>query len=135
LIRPEKIHSIPLLEGVINHYYRNRRYADLIAFVDRVTPGYLEESSEIALLQYSLALKSLAEHDRASRIWKLARETRTGAHLFGHLLELAKHQEHREKDPQSALETVELLFSLELSPRQKQALEHRRGRLISKYRV
>ena len=134
LSRPEKINAARQLEGVINHYYRNRRHTDLIAYVDRVQPGYLEESSEIALLQYSLALKSLAEHDRASGIWKLARETRTGPHLFNHLLELAKHQEHREKDPYSALETVDLMIGLELSPRQRLPLEHRRNRLSSKCR-
>lgn len=133
--RPEKINSVPLLDGVINHYYRNRRPSDLIAYVDQVSPGYLQESSEVALLQYSLALKSLAQHERASGIWKMARETRTGPHLVNHLLELAKYQEHRGKDPFAALETVDLIMSLELTRRQIEALGHRRDRLTAKCRL
>ena len=46
--------------------------------------------------------------------------------------ELAKYQEHREKDPETALETVDVLLSLEATKRQKAKLLHRRKRLVGK---
>ena len=132
LSRPERIHSAPLLEGIINHHFKNRRYQSLIDYVSQVTPGYLAESSVVAMLQYSLALKSLGHLEDASRIWKKTSETETGPQVHKHLLELAKYQEHKEKDPEAALETVDLLLNLEMNPSQKKQILHRQKRLISK---
>jgi uncharacterized protein YprB with RNaseH-like and TPR domain len=132
LDRPERINSVPLLEGIINHYFRNRRFESLVDYLDRVTPGYLEESSLVAMLKFSLALKSLGRHEKASQIWRQVAETRTGPPVLKHLLELAKYQEHREKDPEAALETVDLLLNLEMPPAQKKQILHRRQRLIAK---
>jgi hypothetical protein len=132
LDRPERINSVPLLEGIINHYFRNRRFESLVDYLDRVTPGYLEESSLVAMLKFSLALKSLGRHEKASQIWRQVAETRTGPPVLKHLLELAKYQEHREKDPEAALETVDLLLNLEMPPAQKEQILHRRQRLIAK---
>lgn len=130
--RPERVNSSPLLEGVINHFFRNRRFQSLADYMDQVRPGHFEESSAVAMLQYSLALKTLGRLDKASDIWKLASESRTGPHVVKHLLELAKYQEHREKDPESALETVDLLLSLDMTPTQKTQVLHRRKRLLTK---
>jgi uncharacterized protein YprB with RNaseH-like and TPR domain len=130
--RPERINSSPLLEGIVNHFFRNRRFESLADYMDQVRPGHFEESSAVAMLQYSLALKSLGRLDKASDIWKLASENRTGPHVVKHLLELAKYQEHREKDPETALETVDLLLSLEMTPAQKAQVLHRRKRLLNK---
>ncbi len=132
LSRPEMVNSAPLLEGIINHYFKNRRYRSLIDYVSQVTPGYLSESSVVAMLQYSLALKSLGHLEEASRIWKETSERKTGPQVYKHLLELAKYQEHKEKDPEAALETVDLILSLELNPSQKKQIFHRQTRLISK---
>jgi uncharacterized protein YprB with RNaseH-like and TPR domain len=132
LTRPERINSTPLLEGTINHYFKNRLFKSLIDHVSRVTPGYIEESSAVAMLQYSLALKSLGHLDRASRIWKNVSETQTGPQVSRHLLELTKHQEHKEEDPGAALETVDVILSLDLTPAQKKQVIHRQKRLISK---
>lgn len=132
LSRPEKINSTALLEGVINHYFKNRLYQPLLENISRISPGYLEEISAVALLQYSLALKSLGKAEEASRIWKGVSESKTGRHVYHHLLELAKYQEHAEKDPQAALETVDLLRAFDLTPAQKVQLLHRRRRLAAK---
>jgi hypothetical protein len=132
ICRPERITSAPLLEGVINHFFRNRRYDLLADYMHGVSDGYLEESSEIAMLQYSLALKSLGRIEEASDIWRHVSENRTGPHITKHLLELAKYQEHKEKDPESALETVELLLSLDMTQTQKMQVLHRRKRLLTK---
>lgn len=132
LLRPERINSTPLFEGVINHFFKNRRFQPLIDYVGKTRPGYLEESSAVALLQYSLALKKSGRHDEASRIWKMASAGHTGPHVLQHLIELAKFQEHREKDPETALETVDLLLSLDVTPSQKRQALHRRRRLIAK---
>ena len=69
LSRPERVNSTALLEGVINHYFKNRLYQPLVENVSRISPGYLEDGSAVALLQYSLALKSLGRAEEASRIW------------------------------------------------------------------
>jgi uncharacterized protein YprB with RNaseH-like and TPR domain len=132
LSRPEKINSAPFLEGVINHFYKNRRFTGLLNHLSQVTPGYLEECSTVAMLQYSLALKSLGHLEQASDIWKTASEDKSRPQVQKHLLELAKYQEHKEKDPEAALDTVELLMGLELTPSQKKQALHRRRRLISK---
>jgi uncharacterized protein YprB with RNaseH-like and TPR domain len=132
LRRPEIINKPSLLEGAVNHYFKNRRYVSLVDYVDRVTAGYLDESSLVARLQYSLALKSLGRPERASRVWRKAFEACIGPGVFRHLLELAKYQEHREKDPETALETVDVLLSLEATKRQKAELLHRRKRLVRK---
>jgi len=132
LSRPEKINSVPLLEGVINHFYRNRRFEILLENMDFVRSGYIDECSLVTRFQYSLALKSLGRLDEASRIWRRAAENRSDLQVQKHLLELAKYQEHKEKDSEAALETVDLLLSLELSPAQKNQARHRRKRLFSR---
>lgn len=132
LSRPEKNNSAPLLEGIINHYFKNRRFQSLIDHVSQVSPGYLEEISTVAMLQYSLALKSLGRLEPASQIWREVSVNKTGPQVQKHLLELAKYQEHKEKDPESALETVDLILSLEMTPAQKSQVLHRRKRLIAK---
>lgn len=130
--RPEQITSHRLLEGVISHLWRRGRYSDLRNYIQQVGRGYLEECSTVALLQYSLALKSLGEYQAAGVIWRLAGQTKEGPYLSRHLLELAKHQEHREKEPEAALETVDLLLSLELPNPLREAVKHRRQRLLRK---
>jgi uncharacterized protein YprB with RNaseH-like and TPR domain len=130
--RPERVNSTPLLEGIINHFFRNRRFDSLADYMHQVRPGHFEESSAVAMLQYSLALKALGRLDEASDIWKAAAESRTGAQVVKHLLELAKYQEHRQKDPEAALETVDLLLSIDMSPAQKTQVLHRRKRLLTK---
>jgi len=130
--RPERITSTPLLEGVINHLFRNRRYDYLARYMNDVSMGYFEDSSEIAMLQYSLALKSLGRIEDASAIWKQVSERRTGPHIAKHLLELAKYQEHKEKDPEAALETVDLLLNLDMTRACKKQVLHRRKRLWTK---
>jgi uncharacterized protein YprB with RNaseH-like and TPR domain len=132
LSRPEKINSPRLLEGIINHHFKNRRFELMIDYVSKVTPGYLDESSTVALFQYSLGLKSLGLIDQASRIWREASENKSEPKVHQHLLELAKYQEHKEKDPEAARETVELLLNLDLSPSQKKQALHRQKRLIAK---
>lgn len=132
LNRPEMINSAALLEGVIHHLFKNRRFEPMTAYIDRVTPGYLQECSLTAKLQYSLALKSLGHLEEASRIWQSAVSDTDDDKAFGHLLELAKYQEHRQKDVETALETVELLLGLETTPRRKKELLHRQKRLINK---
>jgi len=132
LARPERINSTPLLEGIINHYFRNRRFEPLLEYLPQVTPGYLQDTSEIALLQYSLALKSLGLIEEASRIWRDVSEAKTGPQVQKHLLELAKYQEHREKDPEAALETVDLLLGFDLTGSQRKQVLNRQKRLISK---
>ena len=134
LTRPETINAAPLLEGVIRHLFRNRRHDHLIDYVGRVTPGYLEESSAVARLQYSLALKATGRIEPASRVWRQAAVSDRGDDVRPHLLELAKYQEHTEKDPEAALETVELLLSLEDASRRLAQLQHRRRRLTEKCR-
>lgn len=132
LSRPEKVNSPRLLEGIINHHFKNRRYRDMVEYIEKVTPGYLDESSTVALLQYSLGLKSLGLLDQASAIWRAASENKSEPQVHRHLLELAKYQEHKEKDPEAARETVELLLNLDLTPSQKKQAGHRLKRLISK---
>ena len=97
-----------------------------------IFPGYLEECSLTARLRYSLALKSLGRLEIASQIWKAALTDTDDCQAYGHLLELAKYQEHKEKDPESALETVDLLLGLESTSRKKSDLLHRRKRLYNK---
>jgi len=133
LTRPEVITDHTLLEGVIHHLYKNRRHDLLLDYMERITPGYFEESSAVAKLQYSLALKSLGHLDRASRIWAETARSSEGPDIFHHLFELAKFQEHKAKDIESALETVELLLGLEVSERKRLDLQHRKKRLIRKY--
>jgi uncharacterized protein len=134
LSRPETITSTPLLEGVIHHFYRNRRFEAMTAFIDKVTPGHFEAGSPLAKLEYSLALKSLGRFEEAGRVWKAVAGNESGPHILRHLLELAKHQEHREKDPESALETVEVLLGLETRPHPHRELLRRQGRLADKCR-
>jgi uncharacterized protein YprB with RNaseH-like and TPR domain len=134
LIHPERINSTPLLEGVINHCFKNKRYTSLIDMLARVSPGYLEDCSEVALLKYSLALKSKDRREEASQIWKTVSESKSGPQIYRHLLELAKYQEHSEKDPEAALDTVDLILSLEAGKSRKSQLIHRRNRLIKKLR-
>jgi hypothetical protein len=98
----------------------------------QVKPGYFEDSSAVAMLQYSMALKSLGRLGEASAIWRLASESKTGPHVVRHLLELAKFQEHKDKNPEAALETVDLLLNLDLAPTQKAQVMHRRDRLTAK---
>ena len=132
ILRPERINGTPLLEGVINHFFRNRRYGRLSEYMAQVKPGYFEDSSAVAMLQYSMALKSLGRLGEASAIWRLASESKTGPHVVRHLLELAKFQEHKDKNPEAALETVDLLLNLDLAPTQKAQVMHRRDRLTAK---
>jgi hypothetical protein len=132
LNRPEKVNSTPLLEGIINHYFKNRRFESLVDHVSRVSPGYIDDGSAIALLQYSLALKSLGRLEQARRIWEDASMNQNGPQVYSHLLELVKYQEHREKDPEAALDTVDLILNLELTPARKKQVLHRQRRLISK---
>lgn len=134
LSRPETVTSTPLLEGVIHHFFRHRRFEAMIAFIDKVTPGYFEAGSPLAKLEYSLALKSLGRFEEAGRVWRGVAGNESGPHVMRHLLELAKHQEHREKDPESALETVEVLLGLETRPHPRRDLLHRRRRLADKCR-
>lgn len=134
LSRPELVASTPLLEGVIHHFYRNHRYEAMTAYLNQVTPGYFEAGSPLAKLEYSLALKSLCRFEEAGRVWKAAAGNESGPHVLRHLLELAKYQEHREKDPESALETVEVLLGLEARPGPRQNLLHRQRRLADKCR-
>ncbi len=130
--RPERINGAPLLEGVINHFFRHRRFNDLHTYMQQIGPGYFDESSLIARLQYSLALKSLGYFDDASAIWRSATDTDDDPVVLRHLLELAKHQEHREKDPENALETVNFILQLELNPSQRNEMIHRQKRLNRK---
>ncbi len=132
ITRPELINRATLLEGVINHYYRNKRYQELIHFIERVTPGYIEECSAVGLLKYSLALKTIGQLEPARQIWAEVARSSSGQSIYGHLLELAKDQEHRQKQPEAALETVDLLLSMTVTPSRKKALIHRRRRLIGK---
>lgn len=133
ITRPELINRATLLEGVINHYFRNKRFEELINYIDQVSPGYLDECSPVGLLKYSLSLKSIGRLEPARQIWEEVARTSSGHSIYGHLIELAKDQEHRQKQPQAALETVELLLSLaELTSARKKGLIHRRRRLIGK---
>ncbi len=132
LNRPEKINRPEILEGVIQHYFRNHRWAGLTAYVENVGGGYLDELSPISCLQYSLALKSQKRFDEASAVWQRVASTCEGPDVYGHLLELAKFQEHRQKDPESALETVDLLLNMEMTSRRKFDLLYRRNRLSKK---
>ncbi len=132
LNRPERINSASLLEGVINHYFKNKKYSKLIDYLSKVGPGYLDECSLVAKLQYSLVLKKLNYLDKASQIWKDSRDEADNPMVYKHLLELSKYQEHTEKDPFSAVETVDLMDHFDISPTLKKQLAHRKKRLISK---
>lgn len=134
LSRPEKITAAPFLEGVIHHFYRNRRFQALTAYIEKVTPGHFEAGSPLAKLEYSLALKSLGRLDEAGQVWKAVAGGESGPHILRHLLELAKYQEHREKDLESALETVDVILGLETRPRPRRELLHRQQRLVDKCR-
>lgn len=134
LHRPEKINSVALTEGIINHYFKNKRYHELIDFSAGLRPGYLEECSLIGRLKYSLTLKKLDRLDEASAIWRKSASQADEPQVISHLLELAKYQEHKQKDPVAAVETVDMMLSLDCTPVQKKQLEHRRKRLLLKSR-
>ncbi len=132
LNRPEIVNSVEMAEGVINHLFKNKRYDSLLAFVDGIRHGYIDECSLIATLKYSLALKRTGDLSKASLIWKNSLLQATEPQAVNHLLELAKYQEHQEKDPVAALETVELMQNLEMTGGQQKQLIHRKKRLIRK---
>lgn len=132
ITRPELINRATLLEGVINHYFRNKRFEQLINYIDQVSPGYINECSPVGLLKYSLSLKSTGRIELARQIWTEAAQSSSGQSIYGHLIELAKDQEHRQKLPGAALETVDLLLTMTLTPSRQKALNHRRRRLIGK---
>lgn len=132
LVCPEKVNRPALLEGLVGHYFRNKRTNALVEYAGQIKSGYMEETSPICQLQYSLALKSQKCYEEASRIWKNVAATCQGPDIYQHLLELAKYREHRQKDPEAALEIVEVLTSLEMTSRRRQELKHRRDRLRRK---
>lgn len=132
LNHPEKTNSVELMEGVINHFFKNKRFEQMLDYIKNIRRGYINESSLVTQLQYSLTLKKLGRFDEASEIWKNSESRLDDPHVFKHLLELAKYQEHREKDPISAGETVGLMLNLEMTENQKKQLFHRKKRLIGK---
>ncbi|MEZ5359946.1 MAG: ribonuclease H-like domain-containing protein [Candidatus Zixiibacteriota bacterium] len=134
LQRPEKINSTRMVEGIVNHFFKNKRYEELINFSSDLRAGYIDESSLVTRLKYSLSLKKLGRLEEASRIWRDSLNQADEPQAFNHLLELVKYQEHQEKDPFSANDTLELMLGLEINAVQKKQLEHRRKRLLSKCR-
>ena len=134
LSRPEIINSVLQLEGVISHLFKNRKFTKMIEYIESVSPGYIDECSTISKYRYSLALKSIGNSDKASLIWKSAADQTEEPDNYRHLLELAKYQEHKEKDPLTALETVDLMLAFEINKRQGGELIHRKNRLVRKCR-
>ncbi len=132
LIRPERTNSVALMEGVINHFFKNKRFEQLLEYVKYIRRGYMDESSLVTQLQYSLTLKKVGYLDEASQIWKNSESRLDDPQVFKHLLELAKYQEHTEKDPVAASEVVELMLNLEMTATQKKQLIHRKKRLIGR---
>ncbi|MCK5126370.1 MAG: ribonuclease H-like domain-containing protein [candidate division Zixibacteria bacterium] len=132
LNRPEIVNSTGMVEGAINHFFKNKRYDVLLEYISNIKPGYIDECSLMAQLQYSLTLKKVGQFEEASQIWTKALSQSNEPQAVKHLIELAKYQEHKEKDPFSASDTVDLLLNLPVTPGQKKQLLYRKKRLIGK---
>ncbi len=121
--------------------FNNRRYQEARSFIEKIKIDFSPDGiAEETLLLKSVLAKKEREWDQAQDIWRAM----LGSGKFGcyPYIELAKHQEHRQKDIKAALQMTEkalklIEFEREISTEAAYenilaALVRRRRRLIRK---